>query len=106
MEIDEGVTFNDTHLKELFEIYDLFFRHEPFGYLSNRVNDYSINLSPSLYQAIHPNLCAVAAVCYNEVSLENALFEKTFYKTKPFQAFIDYDEAVRWLQQQLRAAKK
>ncbi len=97
IDINEGITFKSTDLEELFGIYDTFFPNEKFGYLSNRVNDYSIDLSPELYKAVHPNLVAIAVVCYSEVSYENANFEKTFYKNSPFKVFTDFDDAVKWL---------
>ncbi len=95
--IDEGITFRADDLKELFELYDSHFQNKNFGYISNRINDYSIDLSPKLYKSIHSNLVAVAAVCYTEFSYKAAQFEKVFYKNKPFEVFKSYYEAVEWL---------
>ncbi|HLW33526.1 MAG TPA: hypothetical protein VKX40_14785 [Aequorivita sp.] len=95
--INEGYIFRANDLKELFDIFDTFFPNQKFGYLTNRVNDYTIDLSPELYKAVHPNLTAIAAVCYNQASFKNAKFEKEFYKKGSFEAFTDFQEAVAWL---------
>ena len=95
--IDEGITFRPEDLDELFEIFDVYFPDKKFGYISNRINDYSIELSPKLYKRIHPNVAALAAICYTQSSYKSAQFEKEFYKNKPFEAFKNYDEAVAWL---------
>lgn len=95
--INEGVIFGVKDLKELFEIYDTFFPNEKFGYISNRINDYTIDLNPDLYNANHTNLAAIAAVCYTESSFKNAKFEKEFYKNRPFDAFTDIQEAIAFL---------
>ncbi|CAM3419209.1 hypothetical protein [Aequorivita lipolytica] len=95
--IDEGTVFHQGSLKELFNLFDTHFPDENFGYISNRLNDYSIDLSPALYQSFHKNLTAVAALCYSEISYKNAMFEKAFYKHKPFDAFKDYDQAIKWI---------
>lgn len=95
--INEGVLFQAKDLNELYEIFDTYFPNTKFGYISNRLNDYSIDLSPELYRSIHNNLTAMAAVCYTESSYKNANFEKTFYKSKPFEVFKEYGNAVKWL---------
>lgn len=99
--INEGITFKTEDLKNLFNLFDTQFPDKKFGYLSNRKNDYSIDLSPALYKAFHANLTATATVCYSDLSFKNAKFEKEFYKHKPFEAFRDYEEAVNWLKTHL-----
>jgi len=94
--INEGVVFGAKNLKELFNIYDTFFPNEKFGYISNRINDYTIDLNPDLYNANHSNLAAIAAVCYTESSYKNAKFENEFYRYRPFDAFTDFQEALTW----------
>ncbi|MDN3723619.1 hypothetical protein QRD02_04440 [Aequorivita sp. SDUM287046] len=96
--VDEGATFKADDLAELFELYDTHFPNKNFGYISNRINDYSIELSPKLYRSVHSNLVAIAAVCYTDASYRNAQFEKEFYK-KPFAVFRKYDDAVAWLEE-------
>jgi hypothetical protein len=95
--IAEGITFRAEDLDELFELYDAHFPDKKFVYISNRINDYSIELSPKLYNRVHPNIAALAAVCYTESSYKSAQFEKEFYKNKPFEVFKKYDDAVVWV---------
>lgn len=95
--IQEGYIFRAQDLKELFDTFNTFFPNQKFGYLTDRVNDYTLDLSPDLYKAIHPNLKAIAAVCYTEASFKNAKFEKEFYKKGSFEAFTDFQEALSWL---------
>ncbi len=99
--INEGVTIQAKDMNELFELFDSSYPNQNLGYLSNRKNDYSLDLSPGLYKAFHENLIAIAAVCYTDASYKNAQFEKAFYKGKPFEAFRDYEEAVNWLKTHL-----
>lgn len=95
--IKEGYVFKAQDLKELFYIFDTFFPDQKFGYLTNRIYDYTIDLRPELYKATHINLSAIAAVCYTESSYKNAKFEKEFYKKGAFEAFTDFQEALSWL---------
>lgn len=95
--IDEGVTFQSGDLDELFKLFNTHFPDRKFAYLSNRIKDYSIELTPNLYNSFHENLTATAVVCYTEASFKNAKFEKAFYKNIPFEVFRDYEDAVEWL---------
>lgn len=95
--INEAVNFQDEHLESLFELFDIYFHDKKFLYLSNRIHDYSHDLNPKLYKAVHRNLMANAIVCHNSASYKNAIFEKKFYNKTPFEVFRDYDDAVDWL---------
>jgi hypothetical protein len=95
--INEGTVFQAKDLNELYNIYDTYFPNTNFGYISNRINDYSIALNSELYRSIYHQLTATAIVCYSESSFKNANFEKNFYKSKPCEVFKDYDSAVKWL---------
>jgi len=99
--INEGENVKLKDIDTLFELFDTYFPDTKFGYISNRINDYSIDLSPGLYKSFHENLVANAVVCYSEASFKNAKFEKEFYKQKPLEVFRDYDEALKWLKRQL-----
>lgn len=97
----EGITFKTEDLQAVFNTCDIYFPNKKFFILSNRTNDFSVDLNPKLYKAFHKNLMASAAVCYNELSFRNAQFEKQFFKKIPFEIFRDYEEAVNWLNNHL-----
>lgn len=99
--IDEGMIFTIEHVKIISELVEAYFPNKKFGYLSNRINDYSINLTPDLSKSFHSNLVATAVVCYSDSSFENAKFQKKFYKTRPLQIFKNHQEAVNWLKSHL-----
>ncbi|WP_026450036.1 hypothetical protein [Aequorivita capsosiphonis] len=99
--INEGVHFQAEDLQKLFELFDTYFPNKKFAYLSNRKNDYSLELTPSLYKSSYLNLTANAVLCYSDLSFQNANFEKEFYKSKPFKIFREHQEAMDWLKMQL-----
>ncbi|MGO3181979.1 MAG: hypothetical protein ACTIJ9_04025 [Aequorivita sp.] len=101
LKFTEGINFKTEDLQTVFELCDIYFPNKKFLLLSNRTNDFSVDLSPTLYKAFHKNLIASAAVCYNDASFRNAKFEKEFFKRIPFEVFRDYDEAVNWLKSYL-----
>ncbi|OIQ23749.1 hypothetical protein [Lacinutrix sp. MedPE-SW] len=72
-----------------------FYKSKPFVYISNRVNSYAVD--PSIYRYILSvkNLAGFAVVSKNTIALNNAKFEKLFFK-KPFETFKTIDEAIQW----------
>lgn len=103
--VDEGMVFNAEHVKILYDLVEIYFPNKEFAYLSNRINDYSINLTPDLSKSFHKDLKATALVCYSDSTCENAKFEKTFYKARPFEIFKNYEEAVNWLKSHIQNQK-
>ncbi len=99
--IDEGQVFDENMLHELFQVFNLYFNDKKFGYISNRKNSYSIDLSPGIYTSIHENMAALGVVCYSSIGEQNALFEKRFYRELPFEVFREREEAVQWMKKQL-----
>ncbi len=68
---------------------------KPWVYISNRINSYSIKPIDYKYLNKIPSLKAVAVVNYNEMGFSNAQLEAKFCK-KPFQVFINLNDAVVW----------
>lgn len=97
LEFTEGIVFRTEDIYTVFDVCDFYFPNKKFVCLSNRTNDFSIDLNPTLYKAFHENLMAAAAVCYTNTSYRNAKFEKEFFKMIPYEVFRDYGEAVNWL---------
>lgn len=67
----------------------------PWVYIANRINSYSIQPMDYKYLNKIPTLKAMAVVNYSEAGHLNAGLEAKFCK-KPFQVFYNLTEAVIW----------
>ena len=95
-QIREGITVRAEHNQKLREIIDRHFSNKPMVYIGNRHFSYSVD--PLTYigtSKIH-NLLAMAIVTTDEISRNNALLEKYFYK-KPFEVFATLSGAMAWV---------
>ncbi len=92
----EGMVLNNEDVRKIQELIARFYKNKPFGYISNRVNDYSRNLSPSSYNIQASSMFAFAIVYKTETSLKVANFEKFFIKT-PFKTFQSLSQAKQWM---------
>jgi hypothetical protein len=100
-ELNEGILFDIPQNREILAIARERFNNQPYGYISNRVNSYSVNPIIYMEAANFPNLVAVAIVSSNPVAQQNALIEKQFFKNKnSFQCFKTLDEAIIWMKEQ------
>lgn len=102
--INEGVVFDAPHLIILHEMFEKHYYKRPFGYISNRKNDYTIN--PTCYSEtdiFNVQIVGVATLCYSEASYQNALFAERFLKY-PHKAFFEMNECVAWIENQLKNA--
>ncbi|PKA84272.1 hypothetical protein ATE92_2452 [Ulvibacter sp. MAR_2010_11] len=104
--VNEGVLFDTPHLLKFYDIFDTHYYNRPFGYISDRKNDYTIN--PTCYKdanRFNPNLVGVATLCYSEATYEISLFAGQFfdYKHCPFYTM---KECVAWINLQLLENKK
>lgn len=102
--INEGVIFDRPHLIKFHEVFDKHYFNRPFGYISNRVNDYTIN--PTCYvesNNFDPNIVGIATMCYSDVTYQNAKFTERFLKW-PHRAFFKMEDCVNWIEIQLKNA--
>ncbi|MFK7750023.1 MAG: STAS/SEC14 domain-containing protein [Kordia sp.] len=94
-EINEGVHISSETLLSFFEFF-----HEnykvPFGYISHRINSYSID--PQVYKMLPENnlLKGIAVVSDQKFSSLNAHVEKNFYNGH-YELFTTINTAVNWL---------
>ena len=95
--INEGLLFDRSHLAELYKVFNTYFPDKPFGYISNRINDYSVDPTSYFKTREYPWLAAVAIICYSESAYSNALFERNFYKDRPHKPFYDMKDCKAWL---------
>jgi len=98
--INEGVVFDLPKLEKLFEVFDNYYPNKPFGYISDRQFDYSVNPTCYLEVSNHPRLKSIAILCHKQSSYESAQFEKAFYK-RPFGVFFSLKECENWIQSHL-----
>lgn len=99
--LNEGVTISPSHSIGFESIANDLFKNRNFGYISNRINSYSID--PKIYFKISEadNLVAFAMVSNNQLHISNAEIEKIFLK-KPFKIFTDIDQAVIWIEKMVK----
>lgn len=98
-EIYEGVSFDWNAAQEVIEtVYDFHDSREiRVGYLSNRINSYS--LYPQDWMKFFKNrhqLSCVAILSEDNTRRSNSMLEKLFIKTK-LKNFSDLDRAIAWV---------
>jgi len=94
-EINQGVHVTAETLLSFFEFFQENYKI-PFGYISHRINSYSID--PQVYKMLPKNslLKGIAVVSDQKFSSLNARVEKNFYNGR-YELFTTIDAAVNWL---------
>ncbi len=106
-ELNEGILFDIPHNRELLKIGQETFNNQPYGYISNRTNSYSVNPMIHLESANVENLAAIAVVSTNTVVKQNTIIEKQFFRHSSFfEVFETLEEAVVWIEGQLKLIKQ
>lgn len=103
--IREGTVFDLPKLGSIFEIFEQYYGDKPFGYISNRKFDYSVNPTCYLEVSNHPKLKSIAVLCHTEASYNTAQFEKAFYK-RPFGVFYSLEECIEWTSKNVEDSKE
>ncbi|WAC02622.1 hypothetical protein N7U66_02725 [Lacinutrix neustonica] len=97
-EINEGIHLNYKTAKALLKAIKLFYKDcSSFGYISNRIHDYSI--SPIEFGKLlghFPNLKLYGVVSYSDLNTMNANLEKRFCKVQ-YENFTDVYSAKTWM---------
>ncbi len=97
-EFKEGVNIDFDNFKEASLLIRQFYGDRPIGFVSNRVNSYSINLTEAeKFNNAYPNLKAHAVVAYSTLSEKIYEIENHFFKFKR-ELFHDIDEAIEWVE--------
>jgi hypothetical protein len=94
--IKEGVIFGKNELTTFYQIFDSYYPGKPFGYISDRKFDYTVNPTCYLKSSQYPSLLAMAILCHNDKSFKTAQFERSFYE-RPMEAFYDKEQSVNWI---------
>ena len=98
---DEGVDINYDNFQEVGLAIKTHYREKPFGYIANRENSYSINLSDAtIFNEAFPNLKAYALVAYNTFTERIFEIENHFLLSKR-EVFKNLENAVEWVEKVL-----
>lgn len=98
--IRDGVLFDTPQLEQLREIYSIYFKDRPFGFIANRQNDYTVNPVCYANSIALEGLVGMAVLCYTDANYQTANFTKPFFR-KPLEAFFSFEECENWIHQLL-----
>lgn len=98
--INEGVSLTPENNDVLLGIATKYYKNKNFGYITYRINSYSVD--PRIYTETSKinNLVCFAVVSENKLALSNAQIEKLFYK-KPFKQFTNLEDSIIWVTKNL-----
>jgi len=102
--IRENVVFSKKQIFDLIDICLSNYEGKKFVYISDRIHSYNVDPMVYLNLNIGKNLAGIAIVSEKTSSLNMAQFEKTFYK-KPFEIFLELEDAINWAQKILKNKK-
>ena len=101
IEFNEGVHIKFDDFSEITELVKIHYKNEPFGFISNRINSYSIDLNDAdLYNKAFPNLKAYAVVVYKPLTEAVFEIEDHFFKFNR-RVFKNLLDAIEWLEKVL-----
>lgn len=104
--VGEGVVLGKEEMAKFYEVFENQYGDKPFGYISNRKNDYTIN--PLYYKEIEKyniNIVGVATLCYSKESYDMALFAEQFFSW-PHAAFYTLEDCISFITEQYKKEKK
>lgn len=100
-EFKEGIDINFEKFHEIALLVNAHFEEKPFGFISNRINSYSIFINDAdLFHKSYPNLKAYGIVVYKTLTKKVIEIENRFFKFNR-QTFMDLNLAVEWVEQVL-----
>ncbi len=104
--MNEGITLSEEENNTLLDLCREHFAGKPYGYISYRINSYSVN--PTIYNAFSEEdrrtFIAFAVVSKNPLNELTAKTEKLFFKNF-FKQFNTIEEAEAWVSEKVITAK-
>ncbi len=99
--MNEGITLLPNYNDVLVSVSEKYFKNKCFGYITHRINSYSVD--PRIYFETSKikNLAAFAVVSSKQIDITNVELEKTFLK-KPFKHFTELEEAINWVKEKCK----
>lgn len=105
-EFKQGVYVSYNDFKEIFELAQEFYGTNPVGFISNRVNSFSINLLDAIkYRQKANSFSGYAIVTYNHNTRRILAIEDYYFniKRKRFNSLVD---AAEWVNKKVTKATK
>jgi len=100
-EFKEGVDINFDNFSDVTEIVKKKFNDKPFGFIANRLNSYSIDLTDATkFNTYFPNLKAYAIVAYTVMTRRVFEVENHFF-TFNREVFKNLEQASEWVEKTL-----
>jgi len=101
-EINEGVHVDQEINKVICELAKSYYgNHESYGYISHRINNFSIDPMIHHYNKSINNLKCVSIVDPKGLKIVSNLESKFYYQNR-FYGFSDLDKAILWTQTMIR----
>ena len=101
-EFNEGSHVSYHEFEEVMELGDRKYQKKSVGFISNRVNSYSINVLNMFQNSAYlTSVKAYAIVCYNNVT-QNVLEMEDHYFSVSRPRFTNLITAVAWVQNEIR----
>ena len=94
--VNSGVDLGSDRITELGEVIKKEFGDKPFGYISCRTNDYSLDPIKFMSVIRESNVRAAAFVLTRKISYDSFESEKYFYQL-PLATFSDIESAKKWM---------
>lgn len=91
----EGINLTPDKNDILLNIAAKYFKNTNFGYITNRLQSYSVDPSIYIETSKIENLVSFAIVSSKKINISNTEIEKLFYK-KPFKHFTSLKDAIEW----------
>ncbi|MGJ8550350.1 hypothetical protein [Winogradskyella wichelsiae] len=100
-EFKEGADINFKNFDELSLIIEKNYKDEPFGFIANRLNSYSINVNDAKkFNEKFTQLKAYAIITYSELTERIIEIESHFFKFNR-KIFSDFESAILWIENTL-----
>ena len=100
--LNEGIEFKKEENDQLLKISRDHFKNKEYGFISYRLNSYSVD--PLVYKTSsqEANMKAVAIVCSDEIKRLSYSIEKLFY-SKDLEHFHELQNAIEWIKTKLES---
>ena len=101
-EFKEGILVTIENFKKIHNIALEHFKNKPYGYISNRINSYTINVINFInHEEIFEKLVAYAIVSYSNITTSTVNYENYYFNTHRKQ-FEHLNDATVWVEDEVR----